>query len=44
MSVLDAIKGYVVVFLFKVPTWWLEWDSNKRPSGHKAPNLPLSIS
>ena len=26
----------------KVPTWWLEWDSNLRPSGRKAPNLPLS--
>src|SRR6218665_95609 len=26
----------------KVPTWWLKWDSNVRPSGHKAPDLPLS--
>src|SRR6218665_952647 len=26
----------------KVPTWWLEWDSNLRPSGRKALNLPLS--
>src|SRR6218665_588527 len=25
----------------KVPMWRLEWDSNLRPSGHKAPNLPL---
>ena len=24
------------------PTWWLEWDSSLRPSGCKAPNLPLS--
>ena len=26
----------------KLPTWRLEWDSNLRPSGRKAPNLPLS--
>src|SRR6218665_635801 len=26
----------------KVLTWWLEWDSNLRPSGRRAPNLPLS--
>ena len=26
----------------KVPTWRVEWDSNLRPSGRKAPNLPLS--
>ena len=26
----------------KVPTWRLEWDSNLRPSGRKAPILPLS--
>ena len=26
----------------KVPTWWLEWDSNLQHSGRKAPNLPLS--
>src|SRR6218665_1395604 len=26
----------------KVPTWWLEWDSNLRHSGCKALNLPLS--
>ena len=26
----------------KVHTRRLEWDSNLRPSGHKAPNLPLS--
>ena len=26
----------------KVPMWRLEWDSNLRPSGHKASNLPLS--
>src|SRR6218665_1724509 len=26
----------------KVCTWQLEWDSNLRPSGRKAPNLPLS--
>src|SRR6218665_4016415 len=26
----------------KVPTWQLDWDSNLRPSGRKAPNLPLS--
>src|SRR6218665_440773 len=26
----------------KVHTWWLEWDSNLRTSGCKAPNLPLS--
>ena len=26
----------------KVSTWWLKWDSNLRPSGRKAPNLPLS--
>src|SRR6218665_372102 len=26
----------------KVPTWRLEWDSNLRPFGRKAPNLPLS--
>src|SRR6218665_2460931 len=26
----------------KVPTWRLQWDSNLRPSGRKAPNLPLS--
>ena len=25
----------------KVPTWRLEWDSNLRPSGYKAPHLPL---
>src|SRR6218665_3111174 len=25
----------------KVPTWQLEWDSNPRPSGRNAPNLPL---
>jgi len=24
----------------KVPTWWLEWDSNLRPSRGKAPNWP----
>src|SRR6218665_1169795 len=23
-------------------TWRIEWDSNPRPSGRKAPNLPLS--
>src|SRR6218665_3984097 len=26
----------------KVPTWWLEWDSNLQPSICKAINLPLS--
>ena len=26
----------------KVTTWLLEWDLNLWPSGHKAPNLPLS--
>ena len=26
----------------KVPTWWLELNSNLRPSGRKTPNLPLS--
>src|SRR6218665_3604874 len=26
----------------KVPMWWLGWDSKLRPSGRKAPNLPLS--
>ena len=26
----------------KVPMWRLEWDLNLRPSGCKAPNLPLS--
>ena len=25
----------------KVPTWQLEWDLKLRPSGRKAPNLPL---
>ena len=25
----------------KVPTQRLEWDSNPRPSDHKAPNVPL---
>src|SRR6218665_910346 len=25
----------------KVSTWRLEWVSNMRPSGRKAPNLPL---
>src|ERR687897_366278 len=25
----------------KVPRQRLEWDSNPRPSGHKAPNVPL---
>src|SRR6218665_3692963 len=25
----------------KDPTWWLEWNSNLRPSRRKAPNLPL---
>src|SRR6218665_674912 len=28
--------------LSKVPMWRLEWDLNLRPSGRKAPNLPLS--
>ena len=28
--------------LLKVPTWWLEWDSNPRPFGRKATNLPMS--
>src|SRR6218665_1063702 len=28
--------------LSKVPTWRLEWDSNLRPSGRKAPNLPMN--
>jgi len=23
-----------------VPKWRLKWDSNMRPFGHKAPNLP----
>src|SRR6218665_3803397 len=27
-----------------VHTWWLELDSNLRPSGHKALNLPLGQS
>ena len=27
----------------KVLTWQLEWDSNLRPSGCKAPNLPLCV-
>ena len=26
----------------KIPTWRLKWDSNLRPSGGKATNLPLS--
>jgi len=26
----------------KVPMWRLEWNSNVRPSEHRAPNLPLS--
>ena len=26
----------------KVPTWWLERDSNPRPFGRKATNLPMS--
>ena len=26
----------------KIPMWQVKWDSNLRPSGHKAPNLPLS--
>src|SRR6218665_26733 len=26
----------------KVPAWWLEWDSNLRPSKRKAANLPLN--
>src|SRR6218665_1803796 len=25
----------------KVPTWWLEWDSNLRPFGRKALTLPM---
>src|SRR6218665_2115233 len=25
----------------KVPTWWLELDSNLQPSAHKTLNLPL---
>src|SRR6218665_690964 len=25
----------------KVPTWWLERDSNPRPSGRKASTLPM---
>ena len=28
--------------LSTVPMWWLEWDSNLRPSGRKTLNLPLS--
>ena len=28
--------------LSKVPKWQLECNSNLRPSGHKAPNLPMS--
>ena len=26
----------------KVTKWWLERDSNPRPFGRKAPNLPMS--
>jgi len=26
----------------RVPTWWVDWDSNLQPSGCKAPKLPLS--
>ena len=25
----------------KVPTWWLEWDSNLRPFSRKALTLPM---
>src|SRR6218665_163700 len=25
-----------------IPTWRVEWDSNLRPSGRRAPNLPMS--
>src|SRR6218665_2060543 len=28
--------------LSKVPMWWPEWDSNPRPFGRKAMNLPMS--
>src|SRR6218665_3329300 len=28
----------------KVPMWWLDWDSNLRPSGRKAPKLPVSTT
>ena len=27
----------------KVPTWWLERDSNPRPSGQKASTLPMHL-
>ena len=27
----------------KVPTWWLERDSNPRPSGQKASTLPMRL-
>ena len=37
----NVLKHYIqlrVKDLPKVLTWWLEWDSNLRPSGPKAPN------
>jgi len=35
----STATGNWVKDLPKVPTWWLEWDSNLRPSRRKAPNL-----
>src|SRR6218665_163261 len=35
-------RQMLVKDLPKVATWELEWDSKLRPSGRKAPNLPLS--
>ena len=42
VNMLKHYRQLRVKDLLKVPTWWLEWDLNLRPSGCKTPNLPLS--
>ena len=37
----SAIQATVSEELAQGPTWWLERDSNKRPSGRKASTLPM---
>ena len=42
VNMLKRYRQLWVKDLPKVPTWWLEWDSNPQPSRCKAPNLPLN--
>src|SRR5688572_10547845 len=39
----EAHEQLRVKDLPRVPTQWLEVDSNPQPSGYKAPNIPLEV-